>query len=67
VDWCAHEVVLSQDKEFKKLDSLLADNIVGDGTCIIVGPFEEAKARFFRGQVTLGCNGVFLFFNVNLS
>ncbi len=48
MDLRADEVVLSYDRKFKKLDSLFATDVVGDGTGDIVGPFEAEKARFFR-------------------
>ena len=51
VDGHAHEVILSYDQKFKKLDSLFAANVVGDGTSEVVGPFEAAKKRFFRETV----------------
>ncbi len=51
VDWRAHEVILSYDQKFKKLDSLYAADVVGNGTREVVGPFEAAKKRFFKGTV----------------
>jgi hypothetical protein len=59
VDRCAHEVILSYDQKFKKLDSLFAANVVGDGTSEVVGPFEAAKKRFFNGAVIPICAGWF--------
>ena len=44
-------VVSDYDKRFKKLDVLFASDVVGDGRGGIVGPFEAAQRRFYRGQV----------------
>jgi hypothetical protein len=57
VDQCAHEVILSYDQLFKKLDSHFAAGVVGDGTSEVVGPFEAAKKRFFKGTVIPICSG----------
>jgi hypothetical protein len=54
-----HEVILSYDPKFKKLDSLFAADFVGDGTSEVVGPFERAKKRFFIGTVIPICTGWF--------
>jgi hypothetical protein len=59
VEWCAHEVILCYDQKFKKLDSLFAADVVGDGTSEVVGPFEAAKKRFFKGTVIPICAGWF--------
>ena len=59
MDWQAHEVILSYDQKFKKLDCLFAANVVGDGTSEVVGLFEAAKKRFFRGTVIPICTGWF--------
>jgi hypothetical protein len=57
VDWCAHEVILSYDLKFKKLDCLFAADVVRDGTIDVVGPFEAAKTFFWGGQVIPICAG----------
>ena len=57
MDQRAHEVILSYDQKFKKLDSLFAADVVGDGTSQVVGPFEAAKKRFFKGTVIPICAG----------
>ncbi len=44
-------MILSYDQKFKKLDSHFADDVVGDGTSEVVGLFEAAKKRFFKGTV----------------
>jgi hypothetical protein len=44
-------------QKFKKLDSLFAADVVGDGTSEVVGPFEAAKKRFFKGTVIPICAG----------
>ena len=50
MDWWAHEVVLSYDRKFKKLDSLFAADVVGeDRTSNVVEPFAAEKVRFFKG------------------
>ncbi len=54
-----HEVVLSDDQKFKKLDCLFAADVVSDGTNDIVRPFEVAVIFFFRGQVIPVCMGWF--------
>jgi hypothetical protein len=54
-----HEVILSYDHKFKKLGCLFAADFVGDGTSEVVGPFEAAKKRFFRGTVIPICAGWF--------
>jgi hypothetical protein len=51
----AHEVILSYDPEFKKLDCFYTADVVGDGTSEVVGLFEAAKKRFFRGIVIPIC------------
>jgi hypothetical protein len=65
VDGHAHEVILSYDQKFKKLDSLFAADVVGDGTSEVVGPFEAAKKRFFKGTVIPICTGWFREVNKN--
>jgi len=57
VDWWVHEVVLSYDRKFKKLDSLFNADVVGDGTSNVVEPFGVEKVRFFSGQVSIGWFG----------
>jgi hypothetical protein len=57
VDPLAHEVLLSYDQKFKKLDCLFAADVVDDGTSEVVGPFEAAKKRFIRGAVIPICAG----------
>lgn len=57
VDWWVHEVVLSYDRKFKKLDSLFNADVVGDGTSNVVEPFGAEKVRFFSGQVSIGWFG----------
>jgi hypothetical protein len=37
-------------KNSRSLDCLFAADVVGDGTSEVVGPFEAAKKRFFRGN-----------------
>ncbi len=59
VDLCAHVVILSYDQKFKKLDSLFAADVVGNGTSEVVGPFEAAKKRFFKETVIPICAGWF--------
>ncbi len=59
MDWRTHEVILSYDQKFKKLDSLFAADVVGNGTSEVVGPFEAAKKRFFKGTVIPVCAGWF--------
>jgi hypothetical protein len=51
VNWCTHEVILSYDWKFRKLDCLFAADVGGDGTSEVVGPFEATKKRFFKGTV----------------
>ena len=51
VDIRARDVVLSHDRKFNKLDSLIATDGGGDVTGNVAGSFEVAKARFFWGQV----------------
>ena len=46
-------------KKFKTLDRTCASDIVGDGTNNVVGPFEVAQRRFYRGQVIPLCAGGF--------
>ena len=41
--------------KFKKLDKIFATDVVGDGTNHVVGPFETAQGRFYRGQVVPLC------------
>ena len=43
-------MVLSHDRKFNKLDSLIATDGAGDVTGDVAGSFEVAKARLFRGQ-----------------
>jgi hypothetical protein len=52
-------VILSYDQKFKKLDSLFTADVVGNGTIEVVGPFEAAKKRFFKGTVIPICAGWF--------
>jgi hypothetical protein len=59
VDQHAHEVILSYDQKFKKLDCLFAADVVGDGTSKVMGPVEAPKKRFFRGAVIPICAGWF--------
>ena len=46
-------------RKFKKLDHHFAADIVGDGNNDVVGPFEAAQQRFYRGQVIPMCAGWF--------
>ena len=52
MDWCAHEVVLSYDRKFKKLDTFFLLVLL-----IVMGPVMllETLARFlrFRGEAIL--------------
>ncbi len=41
VDWNVHEVVLSDDHKFKKLDTIFAADDVGGGTGDVVGPLKQ--------------------------
>ncbi len=52
-------MILSYDQKFKKLDSHFAADVVGNGTSEVVGPFEAAKKRFFKGTVMPICAGWF--------
>jgi hypothetical protein len=45
--------------EIQELDSLFAADVVGDGTSEVVGMFEAAKTRFFKGTVIPICGGWF--------
>ncbi len=54
-----HEVILSYDQKFKKMDCLFAAYVVGNGTSEVVGPFKAAKKRFFRETVVLIYSGWF--------
>jgi hypothetical protein len=47
------------DQKFKELVCLFAADVFGDGKGDVVGPFEVAKTRFFRGQVILAYAGWF--------
>jgi hypothetical protein len=47
------------DQKFKKLDRLFAADVIGYGTSEVVGPFESAKKRFFRGTIIPVCIGWF--------
>ena len=47
----AREITLSYKRKFKRLDTLFAPDVVGDGSGDIVGPFEASQRWFFRGQV----------------
>ena len=47
----AREISLSYKRKFKKLDTLFASDVVGDGSGDITGPFEASQCRFYRGQV----------------
>ena len=46
-------------QKFKKLDSLFAADIVGNGENNFVGPFQAAQSRFYRGQIIPLCAGWF--------
>jgi hypothetical protein len=59
VDQHAHEVILSYDQKFKRLDSFFAADVIGNGTSDVVGLFEAAKKRFFKGTVIPTCAGWF--------
>ncbi len=52
-------MILSYDQKFKKLDSLFAADVVGNEASDVVGPFEAAKKRFFKGTVVPICAGWF--------
>ena len=47
------------NNKFKRLDSTFAQEIVGDGTNGITGPFQTAQGRFYRGQIIPVCVGWF--------
>ena len=47
VDRQAREVVNSYHRKFKKLDTVFASDVVGDGKNDIKGPFETAQGRFY--------------------
>jgi len=47
----ARKISLSYKRKFKKLDTLFASDVVGDGSGDITGPFEASQCRFYRGQV----------------
>jgi hypothetical protein len=55
----AKQVSQSYSRKFKKLDTLFAADVVGDGSGPAVGPFEAAQSRFYRGQVIPICAGWF--------
>ena len=38
-------------RKFKKLDTLFANDVVGNSNSNVVGPVEAAQGRFYRGQV----------------
>ena len=55
----AKEVIQEYNLKFKKLDTLFASDIVGDGTNGIVGPFQTAQSRFYRKGIIPLCVGGF--------
>ena len=55
----AREITQSYKRKFKKLDTLFAADVVGDGDGDVTGPFEQAQNRFWKGQVILICAGWF--------
>ena len=55
----AREVRSSYGSKFRKLDRLFAADVVGDGSGDVVGPFESAQGRFWRGGVIPLCAGGF--------
>ena len=55
----AGEIEKNYVRKFKNLDKKFAADVVGDGNNDIVGPFEAAQGRFYRGQVIPLCFGAF--------
>ena len=51
----AGEIEKNYVRKFKNLDKKFAADVVGDGNNNIVGPFEAAQGRFYRGQVIPLC------------
>lgn len=59
-DRWAKEIVISYSQKFKKLDSIFAADIVGDGSNNVVGrPFEAAQSQFHNKKVVPICVGWF--------
>ena len=44
-------IVQAYSRKFQKVDQVFATDVVGDGTNHVVGPFETAQGRFYKGQV----------------
>ena len=55
----AREITNAYHLKFRQLDRLFASDVVGDGDNDVVGPFEAAQSRFYRGQVIPICAGWF--------
>ena len=48
-DWCAQMAAQQYARKFKKFDQVSVLDEVGYGTHHIVGPFEIAQQKFYRG------------------